>query len=167
MGTGQMLLTIGAIMLLGTIILSTNRTLHSNSQLLLKTGYGIEEVSLATSIIEEAQGKAFDEHSDTSKVTKPNKMTPPGLLGQENNDPNDLNDFDDYNGLGHGGRMDTFRLSTGTYCVKTQVYYVNAKDLDHKSDQATYSKRLDVWVWNRVDSTSVIKMSTIYSYWYF
>ncbi len=167
MGTGQMLLTIGAIMLLGAIILTTNRSLYSNSQLLLKTSFGLEEVSLATSVIEEAQGKAFDENTDTAKVTKADKMTPRPLLGQENNDPNDLNDFDDYNGLNGAGRMDTFSLSTGIYYVKTKVCYVDASNLDGESSNATFSKRLDVSVWNREDSSSVIKMSTIYSYWYF
>ncbi|MCL4538458.1 MAG: hypothetical protein M1469_09960 [Bacteroidetes bacterium] len=54
MGTGQMLLTVGAIILLSTIILTTNRSLNDNDEILLKTNLGLEEVSLATSIIEEA-----------------------------------------------------------------------------------------------------------------
>lgn len=167
MGTGQMVLTICAIMLLGAIILTTNRSLYSNSQLLMKTSFGLEEVSLAISVMEEAQGTAFDENTIGAKVTAPNKLTTAPLLGQENNDPNDLDDFDDYNGLKGAGRLETFNLSTGIYYVKTKVCYVVPANLDGQSPNASFSKRLDVWVWNKEDSSSVIKMSTVYSYWYF
>ena len=54
MGTGQTLLTIGAVMLLGTIILTTSRSLVDNNEVLLKNNLQLEEVSLATSVIEEA-----------------------------------------------------------------------------------------------------------------
>ncbi|MCL5268257.1 MAG: hypothetical protein M1469_09165 [Bacteroidetes bacterium] len=167
MGTGQMLLTVGAIMLLGTIILTTNRSLYSSKIILLKTNFGLDAVSLATSVIEEAQGKAFDEATDTASVATTSQLTPPGSLGQENGNPNDLNDFDDYNGLNNAGRMDTFKLSTGVYYVKTRVCYVDGTSLDGTSAQATFSKRLDVMVWNKEDSADVVRMSVIFSYWYF
>ena len=167
MGTGQMLLTVGAIMLLGTIILTTNRSLYSSKTILMKTNFGLDAVSLATSVIEEAQGKAFDAATDSASVTSTTQLTPPGSLGQENGNTNDLNDFDDYNGLNNAGRTDTFKLSTGIYCVKTRVCYVGGTNLDGISAQATFSKRLDVMVWNKEDSAGVIRMSTIFSYWYF
>ncbi len=167
MGTGQMLLTIGAIMLLGTIIMTTDKSLYGSKDILLKTNYGLDAVALATSVMEEAQGKAFDEVTDTSSINSTNLLTPPGSLGQENGDPTDMNDFDDFNGLNNAGLVDTFQLSTGTYIVKTRVCYIDASNLDGVSNKATFSKRLDVAVWNKDDSVDVVRMSTIYSYWYF
>ena len=174
MGTGQTLLTIGAIMLLGSVILTTNRSLNYTSQVLLNSNIGLEEVSLATSTIEEAQGKAFDEHTDTSNVEPDSlqKLTPWNQLGQENGDPNDLNDFDDYNGLYGNGRLviDTVRVGTvitGIYYDSTRVYYVLPQNgLDKNVNAKTWSKRLDVWVWNK-DIPDTVKMHTVFSYWYF
>ncbi|MCL4540224.1 MAG: hypothetical protein M1378_11625 [Bacteroidetes bacterium] len=172
MGTGQTLLTIAAIMLLGTVRLSTKRSLDDTSQVLLNSNVGLEEVSLATSTIEEAQGKTFDEQTDTNNVTSLNQLTPANQLGQENGDPNDLNDFDDYNGLYGNGRLviDTVVVDsviTGIYCDSTRVYYVSPKSgLDNNVNTRTWSKRLDVWVWNK-DIPDTVKMHTVFSYWYF
>ena len=66
MGTGQMLITIGAIALLGGVILNVNRNIDNTGTILLHSNIGIEEVSLASSVMEEAQGLAFDEITDTS-----------------------------------------------------------------------------------------------------
>ncbi len=167
MGTGQTLLTIAALMLLGTVILSTNRSLGDTNQVLLNSNVGLEEVSLATSIIEEAQGKSFDEQTDTSNVTVLNQLTPANQLGQENGDSTDLDDFDDYNGLYGQGRTEVDTLSTGIYYAYTRVHYVTlSKGLDNNSNTATWSKRLDVWVWNK-DVPDTVKMHTVFSYWYF
>lgn len=174
MGTGQTLVTIGAVMLLGAVILSTNRSLNTSSQVLLNSNVGLEEVSLATSIIEEAQGKAFDAQTDTNSVDPDSieKLTDWDRLGQEDGDPNDLNDFDDYNGLNGKGRVviDTVRIGsviTGIYYDSTRVYYVSPQNgLDKNVNSRTWSKRLDVWVWNK-DIPDTVKMHTVFSYWYF
>lgn len=167
MGTGQMLLTVGAIMLLGTVILTTNRSLNNNSTVLLNTNVGLEEISLATSIMEEATGKAFDENTDTNTVSSTSQLTPPASLGQENGDTTDINDFDDFNGLpGSNGRIEVDTLSTGIYYVRTRVYYVSSSNPNVISSVPTWHKRLDIWVWNK-DVPDTVKMHTIFSYWYF
>ncbi len=172
MGTGQMLLTIGAIMLLGTIILTTNRSLVDNNEIMLKTDFGLEEVSLATSIIEEAQEKAFDDNTIDAAVTSLSHLTPAANLGQEKEDSSDFDDFDDYNGwnkngLNKQGLTQEFSLSTGIYYARTTVCYVNIGDLNGYSASRTWSKRLDLSVWNRADPGDTVKMSTVFSYWYF
>lgn len=172
MGTGQMLLTIGAIVLLGTIILTTNRSLSENDEVLLKADFGLEEVSLATSIIEEAQNTAFDQNTIDAEVTSLNHLTPAANLGQENEDSTDFDDFDDYNGWHKNGTnkqglTQEFSLSTGIYYAHTTVCYVDIGDLNGYSSSRTWSKRLDVSVWNQADPGDTVKMSTIFSYWYF
>ncbi len=166
MGTGQTLLTIGAIMLLGGVILNVNRDIGDTSTILLHSNIGIEEVSLASSVIEEAQGLAFDEFTDTSTVSTTSQLTKATLLGQENGDSTDLDDFDDYNGLNNAGRLEIDTLETGIYYVYTKVCYVNSNDLTTSSSTQTWNKRLDVSVWNS-SSTDTVKMQTIFSYWPF
>lgn len=172
MGTGQTLLTIVAMMLLGTVILSTNGGIQNSSQVLLSTNYGLESVSLATSTIERAQNLAFDAATDTQAVSIPNMnlLTDPATLGHENNDPSDLNDFDDYNGLNNKGRLEVDTLSTGIYFVRTKVYYVRRNPTTGALDSSTsrtWSKKMDVWVWNKADTTTMVRTSTVFSYWFF
>lgn len=166
MGTGQTLLTIGAIVLLGGVILTVNRNIGDTGTILLHSNIGLEEVSLATSIMEEAQGLAFDEITDTSAVTSTSQLTPVNALGQENGDSTDLDDFDDFNGLNNKGRFEVDTLGTGVYYVYTRVYYASTSNLMANSTTPTWSKRLDVWVWNSSGSDTV-KMNTIFSYWPF
>lgn len=153
-------------MLLGGVILNVNRDIGDTSTILLHSNIGIEEVSLASSVIEEAQGLAFDEFTDTSTVSTTSQLTKATLLGQENGDSTDLDDFDDYNGLNNAGRLEIDTLETGIYYVYTKVCYVNSNDLTTSSSTQTWNKRLDVSVWNS-SSTDTVKMQTIFSYWPF
>ncbi len=152
-------------MLLGTVILSTNRGIRNNSQVILTTNFGLESVSLATSTIEKAQNLAFDAVTDTDAVNNVTLLTAPSSLGREDNNPSDLNDFDDYN-----NRLETDTLSTGIYFVRTVVYYVSRNTATGTLDSSTtrtWSKRLDVSVWNKEDPLTVVRMSTVFSYWFF
>ncbi len=167
MGTGQTLLTIGAMMLLGMVILTTNRNIISTSGVMLQANCGLDAVSLATSIIQEADSTAFDSSTVSGVDTVLSQLTPASALGQDNGNPNDLNDFDDYNGLYGQGRLDSTTLSTGKYYWRTRVYYVdNSSDLNQNSPVRSWTKRLDVYVWNR-DLPDTIVMHSIYSYWFF
>lgn len=166
MGTGQMLLTIGAIMILGGVILSVNNNINNTSGILFHSNIGIEEVSLASSVMETAQGLAFDEVTDTGSVSTTDRLTPANALGQENGDSTDLNDFDDFNGLNNMGRLEVDTLSSGIYYVLTKVCYVDQNDLMGRAGSQTWNKRLDVWVWNSA-TTDTVKMNTVFSYWNF
>lgn len=179
MGTGQMLITVGAIMLLGTVILSTNKGIDNNSTILLKTNFGLEATSLAASVIDEAEYLPFDDATATSfgdatveykPINSVNQLTERPLLGSEGHgDDIRPDDFDDYNGPapGPGYRIVSDTLSTGIYKIKTSVCYVSPNDLEGVSLQRTWFKRLDVCVWNTADSLDTVRMSSIYSYWYF
>ena len=60
MNTGQMMITIAAMMLLTVVILRVNTNFFNTSNLMYETKFGVMAVSLGTSIIEEASSKAFD-----------------------------------------------------------------------------------------------------------
>lgn len=95
MGTGQMLLTIGAVILLGNIILTTNRGIANSSQLMLKTNFGLEAVSLASSTVEEAESLPFDESTRFNSDTSTSQLTAAANLGEESSSGDTLDDFDD------------------------------------------------------------------------
>ena len=65
MNTGQTILTIGALILLGMTVLTTNRSSLQNGAIINQTQVDIYAVSLAEGKIEEASGKAFDHFSST------------------------------------------------------------------------------------------------------
>jgi len=168
MGTGQTLITILAIALLGAVILSTNRQIFNSSGVLLQTNYGLEATSLAMSTIEEAEYLAFDNSTLTSSDSVTSQLTPVNRLGYEGTGDDTLpDDFDDYNGAPGGtGRVVIDSEGTGAYKVKTKVCYVNWGDFS-VSNSPTWLKKMDVWVWNTVDSLDTVHLSTVYAYWYF
>lgn len=176
MNTGQMLLTIGAIFLLSTVILTVNRGFLTTNTTMITNRYGIMASSLATSMIERAISKAFDENTDTTEVTSTSQLTLPQNLGldagENRNDPNLLDDFDDYNCyrfLPHRDSIQidpmdpTKKLYFDTFC---RVDYVSDSNPNNVSSTRTWHKRMQVIVTSSA-MEDTIRMSTIYSYWNF
>lgn len=168
MGTGQTLMTVAAIMLLGTIILTTNKRIASTDQVMRTANYGIEQVALATKIIQEAQAKSFDQTTQNgNNITGPSSFS--SSLGQESGST-DFDDFDDYNGVpgGTGLVMKYDSLATGDYCARTTVRYVMLNTATGTLDTTStpqWWKRIDVWVWNTVTPNDVVHMHAIKTYW--
>lgn len=180
MNTGQMFLTIAAIFLLGTVILTVNRGLLSSNSIMIDNRYGIICVSLATSMMERATDKAFDEKSDTLGLTMVNNLTLRQNLGldagESINDPDSFDDFDDYDCYRLTPRADSLELEGTdqkiaflTYC---QVDYVNESVSGNPGNPSiismnrTWHKRMIVKVFSP-GMQDTIKLSTVYSYWYF
>ena len=68
MNTGQIMITLGAMILLSVVILRvTNNFMHTDV-LLMEFKFGVLGVSLAISMMEEAKGKYFDDQSDSGLV---------------------------------------------------------------------------------------------------
>ncbi|MEW6508711.1 MAG: hypothetical protein AB1432_13305 [Bacteroidota bacterium] len=174
MNTGQMLITIGAIFLLTMVILTTNRGLINTNATMIDNRYGILATSLATSMIEKATGKAFDHNSDTTAITSTNSLTNVASLGIETgenrNFPEDFNDFDDFNCYISNPKLDTVffagttrRIIFSTFC---RVDYVTTSNPNSATNERTWHKRMIVRVISP-EMVDTIKLSTIYSYWYF
>jgi MSHA pilin protein MshD len=174
MNTGQMLITIGAIFLLSMVILTTNRGLITTNSTMIDNRYGILATSLATSMIEKATGKAFDHNTDTTAVTSLTVLTNINALGIETgenrNYPEDFNDFDDYNCFITNPKLDTVafegtnrKIIFQTFC---RVDYIKLTNINSASNERTWHKRMIVRVISP-EMVDTIKLSTIYSYWYF
>jgi hypothetical protein len=107
MNLGQMMLVIGATVLLGVLTLSANSSVYQATDTMYTSEFGVTAISLATSIVEEANGKMFDQAiagTNPAAVYDTSLFTPPGSLGPEpgegyRNAAKDFNDFDDYNNL--------------------------------------------------------------------
>ena len=163
MGTGQMLLTMSAMMLLSMLILRTNNSFLITNSLLYDTKFEVLAVSLGTSIIEEANSKAFDAVTDTASVSSTSELTIVSLLGPETGETyENYNDFDDFDGY---TRVDT-SMPSANFNITCQVDYVSDANPDGALSTASWNKKITVYV-TSASMTDTVTMSSIYSYWFF
>ena len=161
MSSGQMMLVVCALTLLGIMLLSANRTYTSSGQTLQCAALGITAISLSTSIIQEAQGKSFDAATDTGVATSLSNLST--TLGPETGETDpDFNDFDDYNGL---VRTQSF-ANSGTFKMSCTVVYVDTSNPNGTSSTPTWHKKLTVSVTSPM-MRDTIKEYYIFSYFYF
>jgi len=114
MNLGQMMMVIGAIVLLGMLVLNANSTIYQANDIMYSSEFGVTAISLSTSLVEEAMGKMFDKvvaDSNAAALLDSTLLTPPGSLGPEaaanesyrgypsGSGKKDFNDFDDFNNL--------------------------------------------------------------------
>lgn len=167
MGTGQMMITMGALMLLALVVLRVNNGFFNTSSVLLDSKLGVLATSVATSVIEEATGKAFDHNTDSTSVADLTKLS--STLGPETGETRStFNDFDDFDGY---SAIDT-TMPAADFTVDCVVDYVNDTNLDGKTSTRTWHKKITVFVSSPSmlgddDVPDTIAMSAVYSYWYF
>ena len=172
MSTGQTFLSIGAFILLTTILQGVYGSLGDVGRDIADSQDGILATSIATSYCEIAYGLAFDQVTDTSDVglTSPSFLTyPPGPEAGEDS-LSDFNDFDDLNGFsdvkaaGGSGRQ---------YKTTFSVFYVDSTDVSHNVPYRTYLKRLDMKTWRTVpppaasEIIDTLKTSIVMGYFHF
>jgi len=146
MSTGQTLLTIGAFILLTTILHGVYSSIGSIGTDISGGQDGILATTIATSYIEYANGLAFDQATDTSDValTSPTSLTyPPGPEPGETGFDS-FNDFDDLNGFSD---EKTAGGSARKYRTLFTVSYVDSTDVSNTVTHKTYLKRLDMKTW--------------------
>jgi hypothetical protein len=175
MNTGQTILTIVAIVLLGTNVVSINRTFTQHGAVLQQTEIGLFGVSLATSLLEEARGKAFDRYSLQGFPQFLNQLTPHDSLGPEAGELRaDYNDFDDYNMMSGGTthdanvvRADTIKIpDVDTFIRWAKVCYVDTSNPNLYRGYRTWMKKLTVYVKGRA-SQDTLQISYLFSNWSF
>ncbi len=169
MNTGHSMLAVGAMLLLSMTILGVNGKFLNTSSVLYNTKFGVLAVSLGTSIIEEANGKAFDLAVSEDAITDINLLTAPQSLGAASGEvyPN-FNDFDDFNGF----TKTVTNMPSAEFKILCSVKYVSEANPSIVSSVRTWHKRIDVSVTsesmkNANNEQDTIKLSSVYSYWYF
>lgn len=160
MGTGQTILTLGAMMILSQLVLNVYRGLNSGGEVLQDSKLSIIAVSVATSLVEEAVGKAFDEATVDDFVSKKWKLT--RKLGPERGEtyPN-FDDFDDYSNL-----QFTDTTWTVPYTLHARVVYIDPTNPDGEVNSRTWHKKLTVFVTSPFTSDTV-SFHYVFSYWTF
>lgn len=161
MNTGQIMLTIGAMTLLSLTTIRVNTHFVNSGVSLDETKFSVLAVSLASSLLEEANSKAFDENTTENAVTSTYSLSAIGKdYGELTSDAFD--DCDDY----HNYRDSVVNIPSAKFYIKCLVNYVNETTPDVSSSTATWHKKITVLV-TSPSMTDTVRMSTIFSYWYY
>ncbi len=160
MNLGESLLAIGAILLLSILVLGTNNTIISTGNSLNESKFDILATSIGTSIIEEASNKAFDENTIDTTAEVASELT--SALGPEGETRHNFNDFDDYNGCTGSDSS----MPSAIFNYRCKVEYVLPGKPENISSSPTWNKKLTVHI-SSLSMKDTIKLSTVYSYWYF
>ncbi len=163
MNTGQMLLTMLAMILLATLILRVNNNFATNSSAIYNSKFVILGTSIASTMLEEISDYAFDEFSVAAAVDTTTALTVPSKLGPDSGEVYPFfNDIDDFNGF---TKTDSTIHST-LFKVFCSVNYVYPTTPDIISSTRTWTKKISVIV-TSPSMTDTVRLSTLYSYWAF
>ena len=185
MNLGQMMLVVAALSILGILVLNANRTVLETNDTQNQSEFGINAVSLATSIVEEAMGKMFDEaiaDSNTGELSDPLQLTSAATLGKEGAEAyragvDDFNDFDDFHKLFLVYKSPADSLATpgadrevivpgirDRYFVRSRVEYVSDATPDIAVAFPTWPKKMTVTVTSS-SSRDTLVYPALMSYW--
>jgi len=186
MGSGQMMITILAMLLLSMTILTVNRQTLTTNDTMMSSRYGLMALSIANTIIQDASGLAFDEKTAAlgSSVTSVTQLTTSALLGLDSGEsasnPNTFDDFDDYNCYKTTPKTDVIIVDATTTPNKTMTFYsickvdyVDGTNPSTVMATQTWHKRLMISVYSNdlkdpwTGLADTLKLSTVYSYYYF
>lgn len=164
----QMILALGAMILLTILITNVNKNSLYTEDVMYDSNFGITATSIASSIIEDASKKRFDHiyYSDSTAVYNVNNFTAAADLGIDSGEVADnartFNDFDDYDG--YTGIDST--MPSAKFEFSSKVNYIDPNDPDATINTQSYHKKITVRVWSKSMKDTMI-MSSIYSYWSF
>ncbi|MCW8849082.1 MAG: hypothetical protein OQJ81_03810 [Melioribacteraceae bacterium] len=169
MNSGQMLITMSAMVLLSIVILNVNRNSLMNTVAMDESKYQLLAVSLGTAIIEEAFSKPFDERT-ANNLTADTTLVLSVNLGPDlsENTIADFDDFDDFNNYKGSTVGDTTFQSARMY-YRCKVHYVDPDvSLDSVASR-TWHKKITVYISSPFieDSTTNVVMTKINSHYFF
>ena len=146
MNSGNQLLSIAAIFLLQLLILNSNK--YNIERMLMKNTNSavIGASSVAQSIIEEIQNKAFDEKTISKPILDDANLTDLPYLGPDTGEManTQFDDIDDYNGYITEDSLE----NVGTFQISVKVNYRINMHTDQLSSKPTFVKVIFVSVNN-------------------
>jgi hypothetical protein len=184
MNTGQMMMTVAAMVLLGVTVMVVNQNSLNTGTIMRQTEIGVYAVSLTTSYVQKAASLNFDEYTISNIITKGVTTNLTASLGVETSSATNssatvketanvdttFDDFDDYNNF---SKQDTV-TGVDVFQTKASVYYVDTTS--KVSASKTFYKRMDAKCWGAVgrsafegDSSATrgvdtIRLSYVFSY---
>lgn len=165
MSTGQMMLSVAAMMLLSMVVLRQAGDSLGTSDTVLHSKLQIMAVSEASSMIEKISALAFDQHTKDSTFTGKVWQLTPLPLGPEpgEDSAHKYNDIDDYNGY-----VTVDSTALGDFSIRCSVVYVDPANPDVAASSQTWHKKVTVVVHGPSPAmTDSVQCSSIISYWFF
>jgi hypothetical protein len=134
MGTGQMMLAIGALVIFTSLAVTVNSSLVGSDESLTENGFAMGALGLGQGLIEEAQRLAFDETLiGTAPAVMPDGFTPAdeASLGPELGEayPDGFDDVDDFDGFDQ-----VVVLAGVRYRLRVRVGYVDPANPAHVAE---------------------------------
>jgi hypothetical protein len=172
----QQFLTIGALVIFTTFLVSFNRGLLSHSTISDYNEAVIVATSLAQSMIDEVYGRSFDESTISEAVASVDSLTSSNKLGCDvgegskktpgYNFISTFDDIDDFNGL----EKVYSDKKLGEFKAKVEVFYVDRPNTEIRINTQSFIKRVNVSIVNSYlvleenYLKDTLKFSTIISY---
>lgn len=154
---GQMMMVLGALMLLSMISLSVNTMFIEKTTTMLDAEANLNAISLAQSMIDEIMKKSFDMNTVSAKVYTASGFTAIASLGPSGSEASivtipdatnpfrsvrNYNDVDDY----HLYRRIVATPRLGNFTIVDSVFYLNESDPSLVSGTPTFHKKVVVTV---------------------
>jgi hypothetical protein len=170
MGTGQVMMTIFAMVLLSFLILRVNNSFLQTNTTLYTTKFDVLAFSLAQSMIQEIESENFDEATVTAIVSNTTSLS--ATLGPESGETfatfDDIDDFNNYT-------RSVTKLPSAVFNIKCLVNYVTSAAPDVATSTKTWNKRITIYVTSpsmmisaaNVTKADTVRLSQVFSYWTF
>ncbi|NGP87824.1 type IV pilus modification PilV family protein [Fodinibius halophilus] len=183
-GYGELLQTMGAMIIFSMILLSANSMIQRNTLIQVEGELEQEVIALAQDIIEEGRTKEFDERSQGAAPPAkiPGDFSSPSSLGTdattntsanvENDDTNsdgtikrsEFDDFDDYDGW-----KDEIETEHGKFNIEAKVFYADPSTYDYSGSRTTFKKmQVEItskFLTNSSNERTVYKLEYIRNYY--
>lgn len=132
-------------MIFFTAVLSINRAILRNCEVITESGILLTSAAIGEEIIEEANGKLFDESlSQPPSVEFPDCFTAPESLGTESGEAYpSFDDIDDYNDF-----TKIVNTPSGNCSLVVKVGYVDSVNIDQWVNEKGFYKKMEVEVYN-------------------
>ena len=142
----QQFLTITALVLFTTFLLTFNRSLLSHYSVSNYNESVIVATGLAQSLIDEIYGRSFDEATVSAPAASTNLLAAPSNLGMDGGEGavTTFDDIDDFNGY----KKEFKDKKLGLFTADVKIFYVNHSDINTKVNTQTFLKRVDVSIVN-------------------
>lgn len=160
-----MILALGALLIFGILLTSSNRLLIGNAKIADENEYYISALSAAQAVLDEAKTKEFDQRTVNKLQLIPDSLTAVSLLGRESGEAipsvdtlsaqvpftpssrgyrsivvfNDIDDYNGYNRLVNTPRAEGYRIFVS-------VNYAGEINPDSIKTVRTFCKKMDIRV---------------------
>ena len=160
MNTGQTVMVVLSILLLGTLSLDVNSTLMNSSSTSLEMEAGLDAISYGQSLLDEILEKEFDQATTSgTRIFDYSLMTAPSSFGPDGSETftlpdssatntfkstrqyNDVDDYQGYTRIARNSRLDNFTLTV-------RVKYASEDNPDSAVSTQTFYKRVTVTISN-------------------